>query len=101
MTDRRVPYGESISHNKTLWAAFDGERLVCVAATADDARRKYREARKALMPPNRHGENVKAALADVEWPESDGSGAPVPETAFRAWTRHPHLSNTRPIVRWA
>jgi len=26
-----VPYGESISHNKTLWAAFDGERLVCVA----------------------------------------------------------------------
>jgi hypothetical protein len=40
-----VPYGSSISHNgKTVWAAYDGERLVCVAATAPQARRKYREA---------------------------------------------------------
>jgi hypothetical protein len=39
-----VPYGESISRNgRTVWAGYDGERLVCVAATAPEARRKYRE----------------------------------------------------------
>jgi hypothetical protein len=39
-----VPYGESISRNgRTVWSASDGERLVCVAATAEEARRKYRE----------------------------------------------------------
>ena len=38
-----VPYGESISRNgKVVWAAYDGERLVCVAATAGEARRKYK-----------------------------------------------------------
>ena len=42
-----VPYGSSISRNgRTVWAAYDGERLVCVAATAPEARRKYRETRK-------------------------------------------------------
>jgi len=39
-----VPYGESISHNgRTVVAAYEGERLVCVAPTAEEARRKYRE----------------------------------------------------------
>lgn len=42
-----VPYGDSISRNGvTVWAAYDragdGETLVAVAATADDARAKYR-----------------------------------------------------------
>jgi len=42
-----VPYGESISRNgRTVWIALDGERLVCIAATANEARRKYRELRK-------------------------------------------------------
>jgi hypothetical protein len=40
-----VPYGASISTNgRTVFAAYDGERLVCVAASATEARRKYREA---------------------------------------------------------
>lgn len=26
-----------------MWAEYDGERLVCVAPTAEEARRKYRE----------------------------------------------------------
>ena len=39
-----VPYGDSISHNgKYVWVALDGERVVCVAATADEARRKFRQ----------------------------------------------------------
>jgi hypothetical protein len=43
-----VPYGESISRNgRTLWAAYDGETLVVVAATAGESRTKYREAMKA------------------------------------------------------
>ena len=38
-----VPYGDSISRNGVfVWAAYEGERLVCVAATADEARRRYR-----------------------------------------------------------
>jgi hypothetical protein len=42
-----VPYGSDISRNgKTVWAAFDGERLVCVAGSAPEARRKYREAHR-------------------------------------------------------
>lgn len=37
-----VPYGDSISRNgRIVWAAYDGETLVCVAATAPEARRKY------------------------------------------------------------
>jgi hypothetical protein len=40
-----VPYGDSIARNgKTMWAAFDGDRLVAVGATAGEARSKYREA---------------------------------------------------------
>lgn len=39
-----VPYGESISRNgRTVCAVYDGDRLVAVGATADEARRKYRE----------------------------------------------------------
>jgi hypothetical protein len=39
-----VPYGESISRNGlTVWIAMDGERVVCVAATSAEVRRKYRE----------------------------------------------------------
>ena len=43
-----VPYGDSITHNgRTVWAAYDGETLVVVAASAAEARCKYREVRKA------------------------------------------------------
>src|ERR1700722_13753380 len=36
-----VPYGDSISRNgRTVHAAYDGERLVCLGASADEARRK-------------------------------------------------------------
>lgn len=43
-----VPYGSDISRNgKTVWAAFDEVgTLVAVAATAPEARRKYREAQR-------------------------------------------------------
>lgn len=39
-----VPYGSSISRNgRTVWAAYDANgTLVAVAATAPEARRKYR-----------------------------------------------------------
>jgi hypothetical protein len=41
-----VPYGESISANgRAVWAAYDGETLVAVAASAGEARRKYGEIR--------------------------------------------------------
>jgi len=37
-----VPYGDSISRNgRTVWAGFDGERVVCAAATADECRVKW------------------------------------------------------------
>jgi hypothetical protein len=40
-----VPYGASISTNgRTVFAAYDGTRLVCVATSATEARRKYRAA---------------------------------------------------------
>jgi YD repeat-containing protein len=48
-TVRKVPadsvrYGDSISRNgSSVWAAYDGSgRLICVCATAGEARRKYR-----------------------------------------------------------
>jgi hypothetical protein len=42
-----VPFGESICRNgRTVWVALDGERLVCVGATSDEVRSKYRELMK-------------------------------------------------------
>jgi|ERR1700677_291446 hypothetical protein len=39
-----VPFGESLSRNgRTVWAAYRWQELIAVAATADDARRKYWE----------------------------------------------------------
>jgi hypothetical protein len=41
-----VPYGSSISLNgKFVWAAFQGDTLISIGATADEARRTY----KAVM----------------------------------------------------
>jgi hypothetical protein len=35
-----VPYGDSVSHNgRTCWIAVDGDRILCVRATAEQARR--------------------------------------------------------------
>jgi hypothetical protein len=43
-----VRYGDSISRDgRTVWAAYCGERLVSVGATAGEARRKYYAARAA------------------------------------------------------
>jgi hypothetical protein len=40
-----VPYGRVISLNgKHVWVAYDGEKLVAAAASANEARRKYRAA---------------------------------------------------------
>jgi hypothetical protein len=45
-----VPYGDSISRNgQTVWVALDGDQLICVAATAEEARRKSRAIRKSLI----------------------------------------------------
>lgn len=44
-----VPYGESIStRGDYVWCAYDDRgTLVCVAATAKEARRKYQERKRA------------------------------------------------------
>jgi hypothetical protein len=40
-----VPYGRDIcAHGNHVWAAYSDGVLVCVAATAPEARRKYRKA---------------------------------------------------------
>lgn len=37
-----VPFGEDIcQRGNSVWAAYDGERLVCVAPTAKEARLRY------------------------------------------------------------
>lgn len=37
-----VPFAVNISQNgRTVWAAMEGERIVCIAATAPERRRKY------------------------------------------------------------
>lgn len=39
-----VPFGDSISCNgRTVWVSYDGDTLLAVAATADEARRKFRD----------------------------------------------------------
>jgi len=38
-----VPYGDSISiRGNYVWGAFDGDKLVAIGATVDEAKRKYR-----------------------------------------------------------
>jgi len=63
-----VPYGDSISRNgQTVWAAYDGERLLCVAASAEEARRKgmglwHAESAKQLaarQPAEGDGKNLE------------------------------------------
>ena len=53
-----VSLGESISRNgKTVWVGLDGERVICVAATADEARRKCIEIRRAM---NKRGAGIES-----------------------------------------
>jgi hypothetical protein len=33
---------DAVGNGMTVWAGFDGKRVVCVAATADEARQKWR-----------------------------------------------------------
>lgn len=41
-----VPYGDAIYTRGThVWAAFDGDRLVCVGATSKEVRERYRRVR--------------------------------------------------------
>jgi hypothetical protein len=58
-----VPYGESISTNgRFVYAAYLGERLVCVAATASEARRRFgqiiKEESRTLRKEGRGGSNL-------------------------------------------
>lgn len=54
-----VPYGTDISRNgKSCWAAYLDGVLIGVAATADGARRKYREWRARPREQRNGGENV-------------------------------------------
>jgi hypothetical protein len=39
-----VPYGQDISRGKSVFCAYDGETLVVAAASAPEARQKYRRA---------------------------------------------------------
>lgn len=42
-----VPYGDQITRRGNyVWAAYDADRLVCVGATAKEARSKYRRLRR-------------------------------------------------------
>jgi hypothetical protein len=42
-----VPYGDAIcTRGHHVWAAYDADRLVCVGATAKEARSKYRRIRR-------------------------------------------------------
>lgn len=51
-----LPYGRDIcTHGDHVWAAYDGERLVCVAGTAPEARRKYRKALADYWNPRNRG----------------------------------------------
>lgn len=45
----RVPYGSSITHKRYVWAAYDGDTLVAVAATSQEVRRKYREIKREML----------------------------------------------------
>ena len=49
-----VPYGPNISRNgQHVWIALEGERIVCVAATAKEARHKFKEIQHALEAKQR------------------------------------------------
>jgi hypothetical protein len=37
-------YGQDIARGPFVYCAYDGNRLVCVCATAGEAKRRYREA---------------------------------------------------------
>jgi len=58
-----VPYGESISRNgRTVWVALEGERVVCVAASSAEVRRKFYDIRKSLSRAEGGGEpNILSA----------------------------------------
>ena len=56
-----VPYGPDISRRGGyVYCAYDGERLIAVAATAPEARRKYRKAWGVALtkPKGDGGQNV-------------------------------------------
>lgn len=53
-----VPYGENIcTRGKHVYCAYDGDRLVATAATAGEARRKYRKA----LTDYYHGRNGESS----------------------------------------
>lgn len=46
-----VPYGKDIAQRSWVYGAFDGENLVCVRATAPEARRAYGKLWWASLKP--------------------------------------------------
>jgi hypothetical protein len=60
-----VWYGPDTSRDgRTLWGAFDNGQLVCVAATAGECRRRYREITRR---------NVEAAMRRKEQAANNGN----------------------------
>lgn len=59
-----VPFGEDICRRGTsVWAGFDGDKVICVEATAVEARRKWRDymVKKRMVMQEQKGltENVE------------------------------------------
>jgi hypothetical protein len=69
-----VPYGEQITRRGGyVWAAYDGDRLVCVAATVGEARRKFKRLTDGL--PGRPADGLPPSTQYRRWNEPrKGSG---------------------------
>lgn len=67
-----VPFGDSISRNgRTVWAGFDGDRVVCIAATSGECRTKW------LAWERKRREQAAYGGRGMDWPyrrwiEGDG-----------------------------
>jgi hypothetical protein len=65
-----LPYGTSIARHGYVWAAFDGDKLVCAAATKGECRRLYKRLAMGPAPPS---PSDPLAPAPVRWKRWDGS----------------------------
>ena len=69
-----VPYGECIgTRGGYVWCAYDGDRLVVVASTVGEARRRYR---KALMDYDNARSVSPSATYDPGGGRNDGRRMP-------------------------
>ncbi|MGH9497793.1 MAG: hypothetical protein ACRD3L_01490 [Terriglobales bacterium] len=60
-TPGSVHYGGDIATGPWVYSAYDGPRLICVAATAGEARRKYRRIRADWWARTKWGTGTKGA----------------------------------------